>query len=134
MIIIRIYSQDGIALTGSRDLSTHTLNLPDEKVQAAITMRRLPSANITRLREAVPTAFSSAKSLTSTYDLKDKFFTFFWGGISARGIYRALNHLCEQGAAARIESLSAYIACRRLRRLPLACGVRPRCLSKEDNT
>ncbi len=80
-------------------------------VDEAIAACRLRGAQMTPLRQAVLSALWSADRPLGAYDLRDRLAEECGRQIAAPSIYRTLDFLCEQGVAARIESLNAYVAC-----------------------
>lgn len=84
---------------------------PSQGLDAAVAACRLRGAQITPLREAVLKALWLAERPLGAYDLRAKLEETLGRKLSAPSIYRALDFLCEQGVAARIESRNAYVAC-----------------------
>ncbi|MEM8935644.1 MAG: Fur family transcriptional regulator [Pseudomonadota bacterium] len=83
-----------------------------DHIDSAITACRMRGAQMTPLRVAVLSALWSADRPLGAYEMRDLVSKSIGRKIAAASVYRALDFLCAQGAAARIESRNAYVACK----------------------
>ncbi|MEM9262907.1 MAG: Fur family transcriptional regulator [Pseudomonadota bacterium] len=111
--VCNIVASIGFALsTISKDQAARGSRQSDLALDAAIALYRDRGAKLTPLREAVLAVLWSAPDPIGAYDLKDCVSASLGRTISATSIYRILEYFCDLGAALRIESRNAYMACR----------------------
>ncbi len=84
---------------------------PQTGLSAAIATCRLRGVQITPLREKALAALWAAARPLGAYELREILTREMERTLAAPSIYRTLEFLCQQGVAARIESLNAYVAC-----------------------
>lgn len=89
----------------------HKVRAGQAGFDAAMAACRLRGAQVTPLRENVLAVLCAADRPLGAYELREILNARTGRTLAAPSIYRALDFLCDQGVAARIESRNAYVAC-----------------------
>ena len=83
----------------------------DQRLHEVITACRARGAKMTPLRERTLAALWRAGRPVGAYALRETLSEEIGRPLTAPTVYRTLDYLCAQGAATRIESRNAFVAC-----------------------
>ena len=89
----------------------HPKRCCDQRLKDALAACRARGAQITPLRERTLAALWRAGRPIGAYGLRETLSEEIGRTLTAPTIYRTLDYLCTYGAATRIESRNAYVAC-----------------------